>query len=327
VGDPLAALNDHERRVLAAFRERYEFHLKTAVRDSADANDGDNDDEEKKDSSSSHQQSSNDDHEPTKPNSLPLQPTYTLPPSGLRPLDDVTLYRYLLSDRHHKHLTFHPETSLQRLLSALRFRQTHQADLIVRNLASSSPTDIPPSVLRCQTLRIAIWAGRDRHHRPVVFERLGQFFQKGHASAATFEEWMESYLYFLERHFVEMRRAAEATGRPVQRIVYFADFQGVVSSILNRKIWTIVPLLKHLVRTVECHYPEIVDHIILFNVPRMASAAYNVVKGFLDPVTAEKIELFAGVPLERFRECMGEEVIPKEYGGRNEMEYPQTGDA
>ena len=64
--------------------------------------------------------------------------------------------------------------------------------------------------------------------------------------------------------------------------------------------------------------------ITLFNVPRVASAAYNVVKGFLDPVTAEKIELFAGVPYDRFKEMMSDDVIPMEYGGKNEVEYPQT---
>ena len=106
--------------------------------------------------------------------------------------------------------------------------------------------------------------------------------------------------------------------------MYFADFQGVVSSILNRKIWKVAPLLKRLVKTVECHYPEIVDHITLFNVPRVASAAYNAMKGFVDPVTADKIELFSGVPSDRFKEMMSEDVIPVEYGGRNKIEYPQT---
>mmetsp|Transcript_24129 Transcript_24129/g.39267 ORF Transcript_24129/g.39267 Transcript_24129/m.39267 type:complete len:81 (-) Transcript_24129:248-490(-) len=75
---------------------------------------------------------------------------------------------------------------------------------------------------------------------------------------------------------------------------------------------------------VESHYPEIVDHITLFNVPTIASAAYKVVRGFLDPVTADKIELFSGVPSERFKELMGEDVIPAEYGGRNDIDYPQT---
>ena len=77
-------------------------------------------------------------------------------------------------------------------------------------------------------------------------------------------------------------------------------------------------------KKVESHYPEIVDHITLFNVLTVASAAYKVVRGFLDPVTAVKIKLFSGVPLERFKEMMGDDVIPKEYGGKNEIDYPQT---
>ena len=191
----------------------------------------------------------------------------------------------------------------------------------MKNIASST---IPPTVKKCQRLRVGIWAGCDHSHRPVIFERLGQFFSSGNGKKVSEEDWIESYLYFLEMHYAKMRESAKVTGKPINRIVYFADFQGVVSSILNRKIWIVVPLLKRLVQTVECHYPEIVDHITLFNVPRIASAVYNVVKGFLDPVTAEKIELHPGVPLDRFREIMSDDVIPLEYGGSNEMSYPQT---
>ena len=173
-------------------------------------------------------------------------------------------------------------------------------------------------------MRVAIWAGTDYNSRPVVFERLGQFFSSGNATLMTEEEWEESYLYFLETHFCKMRQISMRSGVAVDRIVYFADFSGVVSSIMNRKIWKVIPLLKRLVKKVENHYPEIVDHITLFNVPTIASAAYNIVKGFLDPVTADKIELFSGVPYERFHELIGEDVIPKEYGGMNDIDYPQT---
>lgn len=72
-------------------------------------------------------------------------------------------------------------------------------------------------------------------------------------------------------------------------------------------------------------YLEVVDHIVLFNVPRVASAAYSIVKAFLDPVTADKIEIFSGVPHHRFKEMMSDDVIPVEYGGKNMMNYPQTG--
>lgn len=134
-----------------------------------------------------------------------------------------------------------------------------------------------------------------------------------------------SYLYFLETHFYEMRKSAMRSGCcNVDRIVYFADADGIVKSITNRKIWKVLPLLKTLVKLIECHYPEIVEHIVLFNVPKVASAVYKVVKAFLDPVTADKIELFSGVPYGRFKELLGQDVIPVEYGGKNRIEYPQT---
>lgn len=251
-----------------------------------------------------------------------------LPPSGWRPLDDATLYRFLAADR--KKNSFDVDASYERLLSAMKFRKDNGVDLIVREIvarASSSSLSLPPLppvVAKCQRLRVAIWAGVDRQHRPVVFERLGEFFSSGNAKAVSEDDWIRAYLYFLEQHFYEMRVSAIASGKSITRFSFYADFQGVVSSIMSRKIWSVTPLLKALVNAVECHYPEIADRIVLFNVPRIASVAFRVVKAFLDPVTAEKIEVFSGVPLERFKEEMLVEVIPKEYGGANEMEYPNT---
>jgi hypothetical protein len=62
----------------------------------------------------------------------------------------------------------------------------------------------------------------------------------------------------------------------------------------------------------------------LFNVPKIASAIFQVVKGFLDPVTTDKIEVFGGVPYDRFTQLLSEEVVPVEYGGKNQIPYPQT---
>ncbi|KAL9178803.1 hypothetical protein ACHAXT_003934 [Thalassiosira profunda] len=320
---PPSGLTAEERGALAAFRQRYETALQNELGCTDIANgerevpesDGE---EEKKDSPSQHFQEEGG-------KVLPA-PVYEidgeeLPPSGLRTLDDVTLYRYLLADRSHKDGTFDEDASYHRLIAAMQFRKESNCDSIVQNLASSA---IPPNVQKCQRLRVGIWAGLDVEQRPVVFERLGQFFSSGNAIKMPQEDWMLSYLYYLETHFLQMRKAAERTGKSIQRIVYFADFQGVVSSIVNRKIWKVIQMLKALAKTIECHYPELVDHIVLFNVPRVASAAYNYFKGFLDPVTAAKIELFPGVPYDRFKELMGEEVIPVEYGGKNEVEYPQT---
>jgi len=41
-------------------------------------------------------------------------------------------------------------------------------------------------------------------------------------------------------------------------------------------------------------------------------------------VTATKIEIHARVPTERFLQLMDKATLPIEYGGANELDYPQT---
>tara|TARA_B100000780_G_C20908155_1_gene361533 strand:+ start:326 stop:508 length:183 start_codon:yes stop_codon:yes gene_type:complete len=47
---------------------------------------------------------------------------------------------------------------------------------------------------------------------------------------------------------------------------------------------------------VEAHFPEIVDHVVLFNAPRIFASIFPLVKAFMDPITAAKTEVHAGVP-------------------------------
>ena len=324
-GGAINRLATDECAVLTEFRSRYESALRL------------NDDERRTASKRYLHGETNDEsehkiNEAIDSSSTPLA-TYvidheSLPPSGLRALDDVTLYRYLLADRRADG-TFEPDLSYQRLLLALEFRKRFQCDDIVRRLQNNidelnDDDTIPLCVRKCQRLRVGIYASTDRESRPVVFERLGQFCSSGNVSKVSRDDWMLNYLYSLETHFAKMRESAMTTGTGVERIVFFADCSGVTSSIINGWIWKVVQLLKALANTVECHYPELVDHITLFNLPRAASAVFKVVKGFLDPVTANKIELYPGVPYARFAELLPDEIIPVEYGGKNRIDYPQT---
>lgn len=225
----------------------------------------------------------------------------------------------LNADRKKNDGTFDIDTSCRRLLDALRFRKDHNCDIIVQNVIHNT---IPSTVQQCLTYKSGIYAGRDYNHRPVVFERLGQFLGSGHAKKCNDDEWITAYLYVLETHFAKMRESSQENRIPVQKILYFADFSGIVSSILNGEIWHAINLMRKIVNTVERHYPEIVECITLFNVPYIMSSSFNAVRAFLDPVTAAKIGIHSGVPLEEFKELMSEYVIPLEYGGMNEMDFP-----
>ena len=161
-GGAINRLATDECVVLTEFRSRYESTLRL------------NDDERR----TTNDESEHKINEVIDSSSTPLA-TYvidheSLPPSGLRALDDVTLYRYLLADRRADG-TFEPDLSYQRLLLALEFRKLFQCDDIVRRLQNNidelnDDDTIPQCVRKCQRLRVGIYAGTDRESRPVVFD-------------------------------------------------------------------------------------------------------------------------------------------------------------
>lgn len=100
--------------------------------------------------------------------------------------------------------------------------------------------------------------------------------------------------------------------------------QGIVTAILNRSIWKVIPLLKAY-KAVEEYYPEIASTIVLFNVPKVATFFYKVVRSFLDPVTAAKISLYSTAEYDEvFSSLMPLNAIPEEYGGTSKVTYPET---
>eukprot|EP00578_Thalassiosira_sp_NH16_P018690 CAMPEP_0181083346 /NCGR_PEP_ID=MMETSP1071-20121207/4108_1 /TAXON_ID=35127 /ORGANISM="Thalassiosira sp., Strain NH16" /LENGTH=332 /DNA_ID=CAMNT_0023164997 /DNA_START=8 /DNA_END=1005 /DNA_ORIENTATION=+ len=299
---PTNCLSDDEREVLDAFRKRYE----TVLLASCNATDGqiiDDEDEKRKDSTNSI----------LRQNQSLATPAYEishddLPGSGLRPLDDFTLYRYLLADRRGDG-TFDADESHRRLLAALKFRKEWRCDAIVKNVNASSLLEAiasngghrpPPSSGGVRTAR-TILRQRKRLGRhlvaldgllPILFgdalcanEGKREAFREGGGSNRILCGFPGSSIEHIQSQDIQGHTVAEGAGE-VGRVSLSGG----------------------------------VDHIVLFNVPRVASAAYHMVRAFLDPVTAAKIELFAGVPYDRpVQGIDDDDVIPVEYGGRNRI--------
>jgi len=233
-----------------------------------------------------------------------------LPESGWRPLDDVTLLRFLRADKRKSE--FDPSTSMARLLKALAWRKHMRSDALLANIADEA----------YENLRIRRWVGIDKSNRPVQFERLGKFLGSGNSKAFTGPEWLAHYARDLETTFQQMRAAAVASGEPITTYLFCADMSG-----LGGIVWymgSVIPLLKLLTKEVEAHFPEMVGNIVLFNVPRIFSSLFPMVKAFMDPITAAKIEVHAGVPTERLLSLMPTSALPTEYGGTSTAAYPQT---
>lgn len=130
-----------------------------------------------------------------------------LPESGWRPLDDVTLLRFLRADKRGK--KFNASASAARLHLALRWRRQMRSDELI-----AKP---PPDHDRFRRLRVRRWVGTDYQGRPVQFERLGQFVASGNTKAFTQAEWLQHYARDLEEIFIEMRNSATTRSEPSER--------------------------------------------------------------------------------------------------------------
>jgi len=87
-------------------------------------------------------------------------------------LDDTTLRRFFAADRTDN--GFEINKSIIRLRHTLVWRAKEGVDSILLKP--------PASVKAYQALRVRCFFGVDRQHRPVQFERLGEFFALGNAS-------------------------------------------------------------------------------------------------------------------------------------------------
>ena len=233
---------------------------------------------------------------------------------SLQPVDDITLLRFLAAD------AFSVELAVERLQQCLAWRKLRKVDAL---LAVPSPR-----LRQYNTLRIRRWLGCDRAGQPVLLERLGEFMASGAGldQPLSKEDWMDCYIWDIEQHFVKMAESSLSRGEGVRKFVYLADAGGMAWNFASaRRLGSFVKLLRACTESVERHYPEMAARIILMNVPRVAAFLHNkLVKHFLDPVIADKIELCSGIPTERLLEIMDVSVLPVEYGGENEIVLPHV---
>ena len=169
-------------------------------------------------------------------------------------------------------------------------------------------TELQCYSFRYQALRVRRWTGFDRvHGRPVMIERLGEFFGSDNHRAFDRETWLRCYAHDMANHspqFCEATRRSlvllrdgvgggggggggdDFAPKLIQKYVFIADTSGLGIMACMRAL----PLIKACTKEIETNYPEIVDVIILTRVPAIIAGVYNkIVKRFLNPAVAAKV--------------------------------------
>lgn len=67
-------------------------------------------------------------------------------------------------------------------------------------------------------------------------------------------------------------------------------------------------------------FPETMNKMVIVNAPRFFSATWTIIKGFLDPRTTAKVELFSSTSAAEkcLKELIDEDQLPSDYGGTAE---------
>ncbi len=80
---------------------------------------------------------------------------------------------------------------------------------------------------------------------------------------------------------------------------------------------------KLLIGTDNIAYPETLGKMLIINAPYVINIAWNIIKGWLDPRTQNKIEIIGSgeTSMAKLREFIDEDQIPKMYGGTGDDLY------
>jgi len=221
--------------------------------------------------------------------------------------DRFTLLRFLQADK------YDIPKATSRMLKTIAWRTEHRCDEFI---------DDPDWQLveRASALRPRVFCGYDKTMRPLLVEKLGEFFGSDEAyKGISFSEWITSYAFeegLVTYHF---REAMLKHGAPYgHRMNFIGDLAGIRLMTAMK----IIPYLKMLVKEVEIYWPEFAGDVVLVNSPPIVTRLFGIVRKFLDPSVTEKISIYGSDCAKELIEKFGAETLPQEYGGDNPVRIP-----
>ena len=220
--------------------------------------------------------------------------------------DKFTLLRFLQADK------YDVDKAVHRMLQTIRWWKETQVDEFI---------DLPnwKLVSRGKMLRPRIFCCYDKHHCPLFFEKLGEFFGSDEAyKGLSLSDWVAFYKFEASEVTNSFRDGFKKFGKYQHSMSYVGDLSG----LRLMQCIKLLPLLKTLVKEVETHYPEIAGHIVLMNAPHFVSRLFQIGKKFLDPTLLEKIQVVSHDARQILIDTFGEEAVPTQYGGKNPIFIP-----
>jgi hypothetical protein len=153
--------------------------------------------------------------------------------------------------------------------------------------------------------------------RPVYIEQLGKLDFKALYAVTTQERLLHRLISEYERSIANrMPASSRAVGHPVETFCTILDLQGVTLSNFYR----VKDYVMAAARIGQDRYPEIMGRFYIINAPWAFTAVWSMIKGWLDEVTVNKIDILNTAYRDKLLAQIPVENLPKEFGGSCECD-------
>ncbi|MCL4133613.1 UNVERIFIED_CONTAM: hypothetical protein GTU68_044313, partial [Idotea baltica] len=158
------------------------------------------------------------------------------------------------------------------------------------------------------------FSGYDKDGFPVWIIPYGRGDMRGLLHSCQKRDYIRYTIQVLEQSLEDMRDKSKKWGRPINRQSCIFDLENF--SIKNVTWKPAMDVILQLVQIYEVNYPEILKHALVINAPKIFTAAYALIKPFMDEVTMSKVRIFGRTGWqEALLEIMDPDQLPAHWGG------------
>lgn len=148
--------------------------------------------------------------------------------------------------------------------------------------------------------------------RPVYFEQLGGIDLTAMYKITTGERMLQNLVIEYEKLCdPRLPACSRKSGQLLETCCSVMDLKGVGLS----KVGSVYGYVKQASAISQNYYPERLGKLYLINAPWGFSSVFGIIKGFLDPVTVQKIHVLGSGYHAELQKQVAKENLPKIFGG------------
>ena len=218
-------------------------------------------------------------------------------------LDDATLLRFLRARK------FDVEKAKDMFVKCEAWRETEGVNTILKDFHYTEK----PLVAKMYP---QYYHKTDKDGRPVYFEELGKVYLPDMLKITSQERMLKNLVWEYEL-FTTYRLPAcsRKQNHLVETSCTIMDLEGISIS----SAYQVVSYVKEASKIGQNYYPERMGKFYCINAPFGFATAFKLFKGFLDPVTVEKIKILGTSYKRELLKHIPSENLPVKYGGSDDV--------